>query len=181
MKRILTIATLCLAFCLTGLAQQNAADAPATKEDVQKYLDVLHSHDMMEQMIEAMSKPMHQMMHEQYLKEKDKLPADFEARMNAIMDDMMKKMPFDEMMEAMIPSYQKHLTKGEIDALVAFYSSPTGQKVLREMPAIVADAMSAAMPIVQRQIGEMTQHVQEQIAEMMKEMRPGKKPASTRN
>src|SRR5947209_7398299 len=103
MKRILTIATLCLAFCLTGLAQQNAADAPATKEDVQKYLDVLHSHDMMEQMIEAMSKPMHQMMHEQYLKEKDKLPADFEARMNAIMDDMMKKMPFDEMMEAMIP------------------------------------------------------------------------------
>jgi hypothetical protein len=183
MKRILITATLCLAFCLTGLAQQNASDAPASKEDIQRYLEAIHSHDMMKQMVEAMSKPMHQMMHEQFLKDQDKLPADFETRMNKIMDDMLNSMPFDEMMDAMIPSYQKHFTKGDMDSLVAFYSSPTGQKILREMPAIMADSMSAAMPILRKQIDVMTQRLQEQVAAMMKEpaKAPGKKPTSTRN
>jgi len=182
MKRILTIATLCLALCLTGLAQQNTSDAPATKEDIQKYLDAVHSHDMMKQMMEAMSKPMHQMVHEQFMKDQDKLPADFESRMTKIMDDMLNSMPFDEMMDAMIPVYQKHFTKGDIDSLVAFYSTPAGQKMLHEMPAIMADTMAAAMPIIRKQIEGMTQRVQEQVAEMLKESAPPrKKPASTKN
>jgi hypothetical protein len=181
MKRILTIATLCLAFCLSGLAQQNAADAPATKEDIQRYLDAMHVHDMMKQMIEAMSKPLHQMVHEQYMKDQDKLPADFETKMNKIMDDMMNAMPFDEMMEAMLPAYQKHFTKGDIDALIAFYSSPTGQKVLREMPAIMAESMEAAMPIAQKYTQGVAEHVQEQIAEMMKEPAKGAGKKATKN
>jgi len=183
MKRILITAALCLAFCLSGLAQQNASDAPATKEDVQKYLDAIHSHDMMKQMVEAMAKPMHQMLHEQFMQDRDKLPADFETRMNKIMDDMLNSMPFDEMMEAMIPAYQKHFTKGDIDSLVAFYSSPTGQKILREMPAIMADSMGAAMPVMRKQIDGMTQRLQEQVAEMMKEpvKPPAKKRSATKN
>ena len=48
----------------------------------------------------------------------------------------------------MAPVYQKHLTKGDIDNLVAFYSSPTGAKLLREMPSIVAESMQSAMPIM---------------------------------
>ncbi len=66
------------------------------------------------------------------MKNKDKLPLDFEARMNKQMDDRMKNMPFDEMLDAMVPSYQKHFTKGDMEALVTFYSSATGQKVLRK-------------------------------------------------
>ena len=34
------------------------------------------------------------------------------------------------MMQSMVPAYQKHFTKGDIDNLVAFYSSPTGEKVI---------------------------------------------------
>src|SRR5436305_9584373 len=167
MKRITITAILCFAFCLTGVAQ-NAADAPASKEDIQRYLDAIHSHDMMKQMIDAMSKPMHQMIHEQFLKDQDKLPVDFEERMNKVLDNFLNKMPFDEMMEAMIPTYQKHLTKSDINALVSFYSSPTGQKVLREMPAIMADFMQSAMPIIQRQVEKMQENIQQQVAELMK-------------
>ena len=57
-------------------------------------------------------------------------------------------MPMDEMMDAMIPAYQKHLTRGDIDNIVAFYSTPTGAKVLREMPAMLAEAMQEMMPIM---------------------------------
>jgi hypothetical protein len=168
MKRFLLAAIFCLAFTSHALAQDAAATAPASKEDVERYLQTMHSHDMMQNMIVAMAKPMHQMLHDQFLKQKDKLPADFETRMNKMMDDMMKDMPFDEMMQAMVPSYQKHLTKGDVDSLVAFYSSPTGQKVLRELPAIMGEAMEAMMPIMRRQMDTMNQRVQQEVADMIK-------------
>ncbi len=177
MKRFLLAAIFCLAFTSHALAQDAAASAPASKEDVERYLRTMHSHDMMQNMIVAMAKPMHQMVHDQFLKEKDKLPADFETRMNKMMDDMMKDMPFDEMMQAMVPSYQKHLTKGDVDSLVAFYSSPTGQKVLRELPAIMGEAMEAMMPIMRRQMDTMNQRVQQEVADMIKNSQ--KKPDQT--
>ncbi len=167
MKRILIAITLCFALGLTSLAQQRSADSPATREDVEKYLDVMHSRDMMHQMAESMSKSMQQMVHDQFAKEKDKLPPDFEAQMNKMMDDIMKAMPFDDMFEAMVPVYQKHFTKGELDDLTAFYSSPTGQKVLREMPAIVGEAMQSMMPILNRQMDAMNQRLQKEIAEIL--------------
>jgi len=175
MKRIFLALAACLALALTGVAQQSPADAPASKEDVQKYLDVMHSREMMTKMMDAMSKPMHQMMHEQYLKDKDKLPADFEERMTKVIDDYMKSLPIEEMLQAMIPAYQKHFTKGDIDGLVAFYSSPTGQKVIRELPAITAEAMQSMMPLMRKQIDVMTERLQDQVAQMKKES--GVKPA----
>jgi uncharacterized protein len=127
----------------------------------------MHSREMMTKMMEAMSKPMHQMMHEQFLKDKDKLPPDFEQRMNKMMDGYMKNLPVEEMLQAMVPAYQKHLTKGDIDALVVFYSSPTGQKLIQELPAISAEAMQSMMPLMRKQIDTMTSHMQQEVAQMI--------------
>jgi uncharacterized protein len=168
MKRLLIVIGLCFAFCLTTFAQQGN-DAPATKEDVQRYLDVMHSNEMMRQMLDAMAKPMHQMVHEQYAKDKDKLPPDFEERMNKVMDSMFHDMPFDEMMQAMIPAYQKHLTKGNINDLVVFYSSPTGQKLLRELPSMTADAMQSMMPIMRDYMEKVQDRVQQETAQLLEE------------
>jgi len=175
MKLIFLALAACLALALTGVAQQSPADAPASKEDVQKYLDVMHSREMVTQMLEAMSKPMHQMTHEQYLKDKDKLPADFEERTNKMMDDMLKGFPWDEFLQAMVPVYQKHLTKGDIDAIVAFYSAPTGQKLLREMPTMMGEMMETMMPLLRKHMDAMMARMQEQIAQIKKES--GVKPA----
>ena len=168
LKKITLALTLAL-FLVSGLlAQQNPTDAPASKEDVQHLLDVMNSRDMMLKMVDAMAKPMQQMIHEQYLKDKDKLPPDFEDRMNKMIDDEMKSFPWDQMLDAMIPVYQKHLAKRDVDAMAAFYSGPTGQKLLKEMPAIMGDAMQAMMPTMRKRMDGMTERMQEQIAEMMK-------------
>jgi len=182
MKKLLIAVVICFALSLTGLSQQNPADQPASRADVERYLDAIHSHDMMNQMIEAMAKPMHTMVHEQYLKDKDKLPADFEERMNSMMDDMLKNIPWDDMMKATVPVYQKHLTKGDIDALVAFYASPTGQKMLHEMPALMAESMEAMMPVIQGHIDKVSTRVQTEMADMIKNPAtpPKKAPAGTR-
>jgi uncharacterized protein len=169
MKRVLFAAILCLFLGSGLLAQQGPADAPASREDVERYLQAMHSHEMMHKVADAMAKPLHKMLHDEFLKDKDKLPPDFEPRMTKEMDQMFAQMPWDEMLDAMVPVYQKYLTKGDVDALIAFYSSPTGQKMLREMPAIMADAMDSLMPIMRRQMDQMNQHLHEQIAEMLKE------------
>ena len=175
MKHTLIALLLCLSLGGFSAAQQSAADSPATKEDIQRYLQVMHSRDMMAKMVEAMAKPMHDMVHQQYVKDKDRLPADFEARMNKVMDDTFKTLPWDEMLDATVPVYQKHFTKGDVDALVAFYSGQTGQKLLNEMPAIMAETMQAMMPLMQKSIEGMNRRVEEKIAEMLKESeaRPG--------
>jgi hypothetical protein len=169
MKRMLLVPVLLLGITGYVSAQQNPADAQATKEDVRQYLQIMHSREMMAKMADAMSKPMHQMMHEQYLKDKDKLPADFEARMNKMMDEMFKSFPWDEMLDAMVPVYQKHLTKGDVDALVAFYSTATGQKLIKEMPEITGEAMQEMMPLMRRSMDQMTHRMQEEVAAMVRE------------
>lgn len=169
MKRILYIIITACIFSLPTIAQQNPTDAPATQADIERYLQVMHSREMMNQMVDAMLKPVHKMMHEQYMQQKDSLPPDFEARMGKMMDDMMKDMPWQEMLDAMVPAYQKHLTKDDIDALIAFYSSPTGQKVLREMPSLMADSMDAMMPVMRKYIDKVSQRMHEEVLAMLKE------------
>jgi uncharacterized protein len=168
-KKLLCAAALCMCLGGSGVAQQDAADAPASKEDVERYLQVMHSREMITKMVDAMSKPMHDMIHQQYLKYQDKLPPDFEARMNKKRDEMLKSLPWDDLMDSTVPVYQKHFTKGDIDALVTFYGTPMGQKVLRELPEIMAESMQQMMPLLQKNIESMNKDLKEDIAAMIKE------------
>ena len=183
MKRFLILLALVFMLSVAAVAQDTGADAPATREDVQKYLDAMHSDQMMRQMMDAMAGPMHKMVHEQYLRDQEKLPADFEQRMNRLMDGMLKNMPFDDMMQAMMPTYEKHFTKGELQALTQFYSTPTGQKILREMPAIMSEAMEAMTPIMMKNMEQMKRDIEQQVAEMLKESQQqnSRKAAETKN
>jgi len=70
-------ATLCTLLAAVAACQQTDADKPATKEDVEKYFQVMHSPEMMTEMIDAMTKPMHQMLHEQYMRDKDQASSGF--------------------------------------------------------------------------------------------------------
>jgi uncharacterized protein len=44
--------------------------------------------------------------------------------------------------------YMKHYTADDINALVAFYKSPVGQKSIRLMPVVVTETMQGAMEIM---------------------------------
>jgi len=160
------------------LAQTSDDNSPAAKEDVQRYLEVVHSHDMMKKMAAAMTKSMHQLMHEQYLKHKDDLPADYESKMNAMMDDMLANMPWDEMMQSMAPVYQKHFTKGDINSLIVFYSSPTGEKILREMPAIMSEAMQNMMPLMTKYMETVQRRLQKETEVMIAQSKKSSNPNS---
>ena len=84
-------------------------------------------------------------------------------------------MPIDEMVDAMVPIYQRHLSHEDIEAILAFYSSPVGQKLLREQPAVMQEGMKVGGEIGRRRIETMMQQMDEfitKLAQEKKEMRP---------
>jgi hypothetical protein len=93
------------------------------------------------------------------------------------MDDLRKGMPADEIIDAMIPAYQNHFTRGDIQAMNAFYSSPVGQKVLEQLPAVMQEGMQAAMPIMSKYLTEWKARMQQDVKEMEKKTATKAAPA----
>jgi len=76
----------------------------------------------------------------------------------------------------MVPIYQKHLTKSDLDAILAFYSSPIGQKLQREQPAMMQEGMQAGGEIGRRRLGAMMQQMDDFIAKMAQQQPNSPKP-----
>lgn len=172
MKRALLIFA-CLTLTLPCMAQN--ADDPASSDDVILYLRTMHSHDMMQKMMQVQVQGMQQLFRDMAVKEKGKVPADFDANFKKHTDDLIKNMPMDEMLQAMIPAYQRHFTHGDIEAMNAFYSSPVGQKVLEEIPAVTGEAMQAMMPILTKYVSDWKERMKKEVEDS-----PGNGPATSK-
>jgi hypothetical protein len=59
MKRIVLTLAICLTAGCMNFAQQASLEAPASKDDVERYLEVTHFRDMMKQLVDVMSKQVH--------------------------------------------------------------------------------------------------------------------------
>jgi hypothetical protein len=167
MKRLpIALACLALSFCAGIPALSQAADEPASKDDIILYLRTMRSHEMFQRIMEVQSQNMQQLFRDQMLKEKGSVPPEFDAHFKKAMDEMIKGMPVDDITQAMIPAYQKHFTKGDIEAMNAFYSSPVGQKVLQELPVVVQEGSQAAMPILSKYLDQWKDRMQQQLRDM---------------
>lgn len=181
MKRIALALCAFFLFSTMAFAQQNPADAPASKEDIQHYMDVMHLEKLMNDMMAAMGTQMRQIFHDQLSKDPNISPEQL-ARADKMMADELNDVPVHELLEAILPVYQKYLTKGDVDALVAFYSTPRAQKLLAKMPAMTQDAMKASSGIMQDMLTRCRDHVQAEVAEMQKEdANPAKKSTPAQN
>ena len=57
--------------------------------------------------------------------------------------DFQKKVSANDLQERLIAIYDRYFTKDDLKAALAFYQTPSGQKMLSEMPALVRDSMAA--------------------------------------
>ena len=162
MKRLFFVLFLLAA---PALAQTTATDVPATKEDVQKLFDVMHVKEQISETLNGVRKQQRSIMRET-LKSGD--PSLSDARLasyDQAMDSMLKDMPIDGMLEDMIPIYQKHFNHGDLVAMTDFYASPTGQKALREMPALTTESMQASYGRMQKQMNAAMEKIKQMAAE----------------
>jgi len=145
-----------------------AADAP-TRDQVMKLLDLLQIRKSMSLMMDGMKQAMKQGAQETFRERvPNPTPKQLEA-LNGMVDDLMADMPLDEMIEAMVPIYRRHLSKSDVDEVIRFYSSAVGQKLLREQPQMIQEGMQAGGEIQQKRMDQMMAKIRERTEKMAEE------------
>jgi hypothetical protein len=57
-------------------------------------------------------------------------------------DDFMKEVKAEDLVNLIVPIYDKHFTEAEIDDLTKFYRTPTGKKMIEVTPMITDESMT---------------------------------------
>ena len=168
MERVWGSLSLVLFFVCFGWAQAAPADAPAGKEDIQKLFATLHLSEMMQNVMTASMQQQKQITHDALKKKMPSMTDDEFKRMDAFIDEFAKGIDLNGMLDDMIPVYQRHLTKQDVDSMLVFYNSPTGQKLLREQPAMMSEGMQAMQPRMQKMMSDLMDKVEQMVSEETK-------------
>jgi uncharacterized protein len=163
-KRIALFLVL-IAFCAPMFAQQPATDQP-TREDLLKMFDVLRVRQQTESVMKTVLAQMKEQVHGDIQKRYPNLSPESAAKLEASINDAVNLYPVSEMFDDLIPVYQKHLTKADVDAIVGFYSSPAGQHFLDKMPSMTQEAMQTMMAKLQVRSAEYADKVEKQADEL---------------
>jgi len=115
----------------------------ASREQIMKLLDLLQVPDSLALTLDAMKEQM-KIGALQVFREKVENPSPEQINsVNAIVDDEFKKIGMEDLIKDVVPIYQKHLSRSDVEAVIRFYSSPVGQKIRREQPAMARESLQA--------------------------------------
>jgi len=115
----------------------------ASREQIMQLLDLLQVPDSLALTLDAMKEQM-KIGALQAFREKVENPSPEQINsVNAIVDDEFKKIGMEDLIKDVVPIYQKHLSRSDVEAVIRFYSSPVGQKIRREQPAMARESLQA--------------------------------------
>jgi hypothetical protein len=177
MKKSILLPCIIAILAASGFAQEPAAASTVpSKDEVFQFMNLMQLRARMEQLIGSMKNSMRIGAEAGF---KQKIPTattEQLARLNSVTDAVFKDFPLDEIIDAMVPIYQKHLSQSDLDAIIAFYSSPVGQKLLKEQPAMMAEGMQAGQDIMLRKLPEMQERLKTKVAQLAEEELQGAHP-----
>jgi hypothetical protein len=166
MRKAIVPCLLLIASCSLGFAQTQI-DA-ATKQDVEDMMQLTGVRDRIPLIYSAMASQLASNFADRYRQlhpnanpaQVQKAASDATERFQALS----KAVPGDELLDAMVPIYQKYFTHSDIKAINEFYESPTGQKMLREMNAMMVEAMQAAQSVMKKHMPEIQAQIEKAMA-----------------
>ncbi len=167
-KRVLIVLSVAL-ICST-LRPVTAAETPATDASIRQLLEATHARQLVDTMMTQMDGMMKQAMQQvtagqavppEVQKIYEKTRADVAATMKA-------EMTWDKLEPMYLRVYKKSFSESEVQAMVAFYTSPTGQVVITKLPAVMQESMNESMQMLKPVLIKVQQMQQEMVAEMKK-------------
>jgi hypothetical protein len=167
-RQILVVVGFLLVSCV-GFAQGTGSPNIPSKDDVLRLLDLIQVRSRMVQVMDGMKTAMKAGAEEGLKKQLPSATSEQIAKVDALAETVFKDLPVDEILDAMIPIYQRHLTKSDLDAVIVFYSSPVGQRLLKEQPAMMAEGMKAGQDIMLKKVPELTQRINTQVAQLVRD------------
>lgn len=157
-------------FSTQAVAQTGAATSePASREDVENLFVILKLDRLMQVTMAAAAEQMKTNLPELMKQQNVEIPKE---QLDAMADDIFRDYPMKDVLDSMVPVYQKHLSKLDIANIQTFYQSPTGQKMLNEMPEMSKEAMQAANPVMKQWMATMMQRMQERARAMAQQNAP---------
>lgn len=72
-----------------------------------------------------------------------------EKLINLFFQRFQEKLNAEQLINLMVPVYDKYLSKEEIEKLIEFYKTPIGQKLISVQPQILAETQAASMKMGQ--------------------------------
>ena len=134
-------------------------DQQPSSAQVTKLLQLMHPHDQMQSIMKSMPLSLSTLMKQQFQiqvtlrtqNRPDALTPEQQAALAVLKDKYMQKalalISTDDLIADMSPIYQRHMTAADVDAYIAFYSSPAGQRMVDFQPVLERESM----PVLMRQ------------------------------
>lgn len=174
---IFSIAIFSLFLSLPLLAQQAAQDTAAidqsTRDEVVRFMELIQVRSRMTMMLDNMRVQQKRIAEQSLKQEKpDATPQDLQRADQVIdtaLNSVLSGQTVDEMIDALVPVYQRHFSKADLDGILAFYTSPVGQKLQNEQPAIMQESMQATTDIISKKLPEIKQAMKAQMDKMAAE------------
>jgi hypothetical protein len=129
-----------------GFAAETAAPAAAGHDgkiaNIRKLVHIMSGRQMKDAMAKTLESSRRAI--------ESQMPADVDPEEKRAFDDYMKSLEptekdLEEMLDLMIPYYDKYLDDADVAALVRFYESPAGRKYIRVLPEMMAEMMPRLM------------------------------------
>ena len=150
---------LALIQCCLVLPICSAADTPPTDASIKQLFEVTHARSLLDTMMTEMDGLMKKAMAQatqgqqptpDVQKEIDQVEAEVKTEIKSALD-------WNKLEPMYIRIYQKSFNQSEIDGMIAFYKTATGQAVLNKMPLVLQNTMAE----VQQMLQPMIQHLQQ--------------------
>ena len=177
---------LAVIFLLTAaaVAQQPTVvtDPPATREDMLHLFEVMNLREQMRTVVGLIMQQQQKLIRDEVKQRDPEITEKQLSKMQSLSEEAVKDLPLDGMLDDTIPVYQKHLSKADVDAMIVFYSTPTGKKLLREQPAIAAESMQAMGPRMQKAMSDIMDRIAAKAKEQAeKDKSPAETPEQRKN
>jgi hypothetical protein len=176
MNRFAVSFVLALLFACPLLGQQESSDAPdsssppPTRAEVVKFMEVMQVRQRLQSQVQTQQEEIKTVTHNMFNRVlPDATPAQkakFEDIVASALGGMFTNYPIEDVLRDMIPIYQSHFSESDLNQIVNFYSSRVGQKVIKEMPAMSAEAMRVSYIRLQPKIDEMMKNLDTRIREI---------------
>jgi hypothetical protein len=178
MRRIL-IALLSLIF-LVSLTSAQTPESPST-DDVKRFLEVMRIEGQLQTMVQIMTKSGKQGARQTFLQKMPDATPEQLADVESLTEGLFADLPMKDIIPDLIPVYQKHISKADLQAITDFYASPIGQRFLNEQPKMMQEMGEVSAARMQQQLGSIMEKFDLRLSEMAEKWKAqaSQKPAST--
>jgi hypothetical protein len=132
---------------LLGVRLAHADDAPASDASIQELLEVTHSEKTIDVVISQMQASI-DLMNKQFMKDRSLRPDQaqiMDDAKNQLVAAVRDSLKWEDMMPIYVDIYRKSFSQKEIDDIITFYKTETGQAILAKMPIVLQNTMQITM------------------------------------